>query len=607
VQSRFITVLDFDHHLLKFIIVSSNVDVLLYYMFYGLLRSLNRPTHFLQFTRQIRYHAFSNGLPNTQTTPVLAALSRVLRRSNGRASTVSSLVSRAGRAQQRQRILETMFSMLTAHHHYEEATVVYDKLRAEGFVLSPLTDAKLCAIALSNLSLAPDHKQIVYSLANIFSAAAFTETDLINYIALIRGMGFTPGTCAAILKTFIATRVASFKPSSGTLRLLVGLQAQAGVVSDALDIMSQVEGNSTAYFSILDNIDPLDTESVDEVLATMRRQQVDTDAHLFNVLIIRACRSRQMHQAFHLYRYLASLSTETPVRPNVRTYRFLFALLRNSYKPTHQTPRYRRHVRDDRVIMSPRALYKDLLSVHQSLPSKNLQDQAVLAAAFKCFVAKRDYSAAYVVVKMYSTFRCQVTVAFYRFLLSHIRRKLQVELHLHMGAKRGMKTLRSMLRRRDRGHRSHWERSQMQRNLLLERVRLGHASNFPWSRRMVNQGPTRKRLKQPELDEFLMHLDAGLGAEDHSVADATVGSEPTNPSWRKDKRQRSPPRIPTHSLLAAHKTSYHCFSTIPPMRLLRRAIVAEREEMHGLFKTRREASETVSKKIKKAKAAMFNS
>ena len=338
---------------------------------------------------------------------------------------------------------EKVISLLMARRYFTEAAAVYQRMLNEGFIPSSSTNAQMLAVTLAVSSDSED--QLMAALDDIFADPKYTESRLRELLDLIADLDFSAQTSLTIAQRFVDSRGSHYTPSKLLLTKLVGIQARAGLMDDALDNLVRSEfgddteassvASSYPYVAILTSIkdtQPRNTQAINMVLKHMEESGVHPNVSVFNALIAREVRQRSLYRAFALYDVLMHLSKTMPLSPDAFTFGSLFSILTKLYRPSVRTARTRHYKRPDNVT-PPRQLFRDMISCHLNrsrVPPSNgslsgVITQSILNVALRTFLSKGDYVGAFVVVRAFSTFHLKVTAKTYYIVMRHVMNRIR--------------------------------------------------------------------------------------------------------------------------------------------------------------------------------------
>lgn len=452
-------------------------------------------------------------------------------------------------------LMEAVISTLLLNRCFADATTVYHRMLSEGFAPSIKTESRILAVGLAAAPTPEAYKEVQTVFEKLFASDGFTEDGVLELLAFVRGLDFTPQACVAVIYMFIESRDDDYLPPPKIVNLLVAMQTRANMMDDAFATLSQYDlSNPSPYISAIsgmNEVDPFDAASVDRALLLMRERDVDVNTALFNVLIRREVDRRSLYKAFSLYHSVLELSETTSISPDANTFESLFEGVRRLYDPSHRASKHR----SNRLhVLSPRQLYRDMLLIHSKsvAHSRKLRMSShLLTTALHMLLAKNDYAGAFVVLRSFAQHNLPLFPSTYSIVL----KKLYFRMH----------------------YGSNFQKDKLE---------------SPWRKRF-NIPSLDKVLFNDELMDHLLRLEAGLG-------------EPQTAPRRADRRRRRY-MVPTVPMMQGKVNcpSSVILDSIPLERLLRRAIIADFEEKKGTLLTGPDAVRKVSELIVDAKATMI--
>jgi hypothetical protein len=179
-----------------------------------------------------------------------------------------------------------------------------------------------------------------------------------------------------------------------------------------------------------------DQAAVDWIMGVMREKDVPVHIMVFNALLARQCRLRDLRKGFAFYNVIVQLAMTTPLKPDADTYKYLFTLLGYLYKSNYR-PNNSRRKQTTGAVTPPRQLFADMMSLWFNAelhpPASDVaverqrqidMDHTVLTIAFRAFLHLDDWAGALVVLRTMTELGLEINERTYFVLLRYMARKV---------------------------------------------------------------------------------------------------------------------------------------------------------------------------------------
>ena len=336
---------------------------------------------------------------------------------------------------------DSIILCLLQNRRFGAACRIYDEMCAEGILPSPKTRVKL--LGISAVCSADNDDDLLQSLKPVFSHEAYDESSLRELLDLL-SFHVSPDLIDRVFNCYIESRGDGYTPSSKLTGAMVDIQIRGGLVSSAKALLDAHANNLVkerdhqhnteapypyiAMLKALRSFQDPDPEAIQNILLRMQQDTVVPDTGLLNALITTEVSMTNYHKAFNLYNVLKTSPEELNISPDAFTFASLFKALE---RVDTKSRKWRRLAHR----MTPRRLYREMLTYHliETRGKTGLRSSvvtpSVLAVALRTFMVRRDYPAAFVVLRSHVTHRQQPTLNTYRAVIRnlalHIRRDLK--------------------------------------------------------------------------------------------------------------------------------------------------------------------------------------
>uniref|UniRef100_P9WEH9 Clavilactone A biosynthesis cluster protein Z n=1 Tax=Ampulloclitocybe clavipes TaxID=56467 RepID=CLAZ_AMPCV len=342
--------------------------------------------------------------------------------------------------------LEKIISLLLARRCFSEAMTVYQRMLNENFQPSGDLNVELLAISIAASSVSEG--QLERALDDALAHPSYTETGLLRLLDLLAELEISPQFRASIGQRFVEARGTGYSPSVRLVSKLVGIQARAGLVEDALNWLvrddPETAGESPAapktsasypYASMISAMKDTQSENntaIDKILDHMRKHNVPADISLFNALISLEMRRGSPANALSLYHVLLELSKIAPITPDVFTFGTIFSVFRPRFR-AHMRSVHTRHYKPANNKVSLREVYRDMIRYHSSRPipsqfSSPIITPSILNVALRAFMSFSDYPGAFVVLRTFSMFKLRPTLRTYYIVMKYLMNRVRFDL-----------------------------------------------------------------------------------------------------------------------------------------------------------------------------------
>ncbi|PFH47825.1 hypothetical protein AMATHDRAFT_66738 [Amanita thiersii Skay4041] len=320
------------------------------------------------------------------------------------------------------------------------AFAVYEKMLSMGILPSLELDAKMLALLVKIL---PNDPAIALAFDKIFTNPEFTEERLTDVLEVMLALGSPPSTIIHTVNRFLEAKGDGYTPGRRILAQAVESQVQSGNLQEAFDLLNNNDSDElditspvppqapyVALMSAISKAKPGDNSAIETVLLLMQEKGVQPDKALMNVLISREIRARSLYRTFVCYELMKTLGSQLEhVRPDGQTFASLFSALNNLY----ESASYKRQKHTETApILTPRRLFYEMIAAHDA--QKNdaqtsfLIQTSLLNTALRAIVFKRDYAAAYIVIRSFKIYEQGIDVKTYYAVMKHIMSRIYWEI-----------------------------------------------------------------------------------------------------------------------------------------------------------------------------------
>ena len=336
---------------------------------------------------------------------------------------------------------DSIILFLIQNRRFGAACRIYDAMCAEGILPSPKVRVKL--LGISAVSSADNDDDLLRSLKPVFSHEAYDEYSFRELLDLL-SFHVSPDLIDRVFNFYIESRGDGYTPSSKLTSAMVDIQIRGGLVSSAKALLDSRADNRDkerdhqhdpdapypyiAMLKALRSFQDPDPEAIQNILLRMQQDTVVPDAGLLNALITTEVWMTNYHKAFNLYHVFKTSPEELNISPDASTFATLFKAFE---RVDTRSRKWRRLAHR----MTPRQLYREMLTYHlietRGKPGlrSSVVTPSVLAVALRTFMVRRDYPAAFLVLRSHVTHRQQPTLntyhAVFRNLAVHIRRDIK--------------------------------------------------------------------------------------------------------------------------------------------------------------------------------------
>ena len=481
------------------------------------------------------------------------------------------------------RMYEHVISLFLRHKYAVSAALIYSRMTAEGFTASMSLRVQMSVLRLALTS--PDESALLEHLRAAFQQKSFNEAhlrDLLNFLVNI--MQCEPVFIDTVVRTFLGTRKSDYTLKSATVSLLVRIHGNAGSVVAAQNwIADHKPATPQPYTDLLDALasaDPVNKDAYKWIVGHMQSNGIRADLAFYNVTLDLWISHERLAPVFELYNKLRE-SDQPGFTPDAHTYGVLFGLLRGVRRAGEG-----RQKRLPRLFLpdnapSSRTLFREMVECHLKYTQGHMTRSSpvltttVLDKALAVFMAEGDYTAAFIVVRLFRTLKFAPTLSTYRAVLLRLMSKIQREMKLTHSSEEP-------------------EQYWTYRFLGLESYE-GYGRSLPPERSIFEILLRFGAVARLSLD----YIPPQLPPDEHAEADgAEEESDGVVPEVKDSSHPM--PSIPVFLKMEAPEPNV-VWTTIPLERILRRAILASRSSFVGPPATE------VSHRIRQGKEEMFPS
>ncbi|KAI0640537.1 hypothetical protein C8Q79DRAFT_1004184 [Trametes meyenii] len=318
------------------------------------------------------------------------------------------------------RLYERSVSSFLRHGDVMKAAMLYSRMTREGYIPSIPLRVQMHIVKLAELSVPED--TLLNVMREGFAQQTFDEVALRDLLRiLVEQVEASPTFLRQVVENFLRTREAGYTLSNDTTTYLMGTAPKGDEESvkywsayPSAPLPPDPEQPSykptaSAYTSLLRNLAATKpTLSLYKwTIERMQAENITPDLPFFNALIAYEVGRYNFEVAFSIYRLLMEMRTSTD-KPQAHTFSTIFRAI-HRLSCSH---RYRRlhRVRIPENMPSPRAVFRDMLTCHlehthhrPDKPSPSV-DRICTHKALRTFMARRDYAAAYTVVRTFRLF-----------------------------------------------------------------------------------------------------------------------------------------------------------------------------------------------------------
>ncbi|KZT23176.1 hypothetical protein NEOLEDRAFT_1136795 [Neolentinus lepideus HHB14362 ss-1] len=300
------------------------------------------------------------------------------------------------------------------YEHYEDAFSIYENMTKEGLLPSAALRARMLALSMAFSLMKED--EAMDGFQRLFAEGQVDERTLREVLQFMEAeLGAEFSFIRTIAKIYSNSRGKGFKFGEAMSSYLVYANLAADVPEGAdVAVHEYAEGQKmknkvpepdvyTARLDALLESDNYSGEDVDAILASMERDGVEPDMHVFNILMECEVRNHRYPKAFELYEYSMAHQNEK-LRPDAFTFAHLFKALWRLHQPRNaHTRKYKRSTE----TISPRALFRSMISSHfqatqhSSSRSSTYITTPVLNLALFTFLQANDYPAAFITARSF--------------------------------------------------------------------------------------------------------------------------------------------------------------------------------------------------------------
>ncbi|KAF9449005.1 hypothetical protein P691DRAFT_588571 [Macrolepiota fuliginosa MF-IS2] len=322
------------------------------------------------------------------------------------------------------------------------AAVAYEHMVAAGFIVSPCLEAQMIVTAAAVAGKKAKKKHLS-SLKAAVGNPLFTSDDLLELLNSMAELDMLPETLFGIMDEFYKTHQsdAEFDPDVNFYRKQVDTGIGADNVQEALNALSVLPESNieegdwpkayTSFIKGIRNTRHWDREAISAALDLMAQQGLEPNIAVFNALISLEVRANSFHCAFGIYDVLKH---HPKLSPNDYTFGSLFNILNRLNNPSRRKLRHSR--RPPSNVLSPRALYRDMIDglFRDPQMTTSYLTTSLLNVALRSFIYQRDYTAAYVAIRCFTTFHIHIDAKTYLIVIRHLMNRITF----------GVKAFRSM-------------------------------------------------------------------------------------------------------------------------------------------------------------------
>ena len=322
--------------------------------------------------------------------------------------------------------------LLLQNRRFDAACTIYDVMSSEGILPSPQVRAKLSGISIA--CSADSEDSLLQALKPLFSQEIYDEHSLRELLDLL-SLKISPELIDRIFDLYVASRGDGYVPSSGLTSDVLDILIRGGLVNSAKDLLDTAhrhDGAEAAYpyvamLKALKSFRNPDPAAIRNVLLRMQQDDVVPDVAVLNSLIATEVWMKNYHNAFNLYNIIKASPEELELSPDAFTFSSLFT----AFERLDSNTRKWRRLAD---TVTPRKLYCEMLTYHfidtggtPGLPSSVLTP-SVLAVALRTFMVRRDYPAAFVVLRSHGVNRLQPTLDTYLAVFKSLAIQIRLDL-----------------------------------------------------------------------------------------------------------------------------------------------------------------------------------
>ncbi|KZT67026.1 hypothetical protein DAEQUDRAFT_427838 [Daedalea quercina L-15889] len=459
------------------------------------------------------------------------------------------------------------------------AVTCYTRMTAEGFICPISLQAQMTVISLANRS--PSPEEFFALLETWFQNNRYNERALQDMLFLIDdAISKDPAFIDSVAKLYLRCKRPGYSFTRETISWLVYVHARAGSKSSAIEWLDSSRHAAASspgpYTSLLRFMgdSPVDEELYRWIVARMQELAIEPDLPFYNAVMSTEFAMKKYDNAFEVYALLRG-SAEPMTTPDARTFAMLFRALRDMSQPRSFLTRA---IERPRRAPSPRQLYQDMLRCH--LKRTKNKFEGVLSAtslipAIRVFLERRDYAAAFVVLKTMLQCDVPIDLVMYQRVLSPLMKRLKHELPLLAVESNP----RSFWSYRFLGLASAPTRQPPTYNMpILDMIlRIGMVSRLS----LAYVAPRLNLAANPPLEETRSGFEAPAGSS--RMYDEFPSARPTKDGSAPIDYEASVKDFRAHEMPSTLEVAdvvdsdlYKAYSAVPVERILRRAILADR-------------------------------